>query len=99
MSVDLVLHFDPRGEVLAAARACEADVFLDHYGNTAEQWAHEYGPYDASSAFIAITEPGGDALAAMRIILPNPLGLKSARRRRARRPGRSTATAPSGPPA
>ncbi len=77
MSVDLVLHFDPRDEVLAAARACEADVFLDHYGNTAEQWAHEYGPYDASSAFITITEPGGDALAAMRIILPNPLGLKS----------------------
>ena len=77
MSVDLVLHFDPYDEVLAAARACEADVFLDHYGNTAEQWAEEYGPYDADSAFVAITEPGGDALAAMRIILPNPAGLKS----------------------
>jgi hypothetical protein len=77
MSVDLVLHFDPRDEVLAAARACEADVFLAHYGNTAEQWEDEYGPYDPNSAFVAITEPGGDALAAMRIILPNPYGLKS----------------------
>ena len=77
MSVDLVLHFDPREEVLAAARACEADVFLDHYGNTAEQWADEYGPYEQSSTFVTITERGGDALAAMRVITPGPAGLKS----------------------
>lgn len=77
MSVDLDLHFDPCGAVLDAARACEAAVFLKHYGNTTTQWQDEYGPYESSSRFIAITEPGGDALAAMRVILPSPAGLKS----------------------
>lgn len=77
MSVDLQLHFDAAGEPLAAARACEADVFLDRYGNTAEQWEDEYGRYDAASRFVTITEPGGDALAALRVITPSPVGLKS----------------------
>ncbi len=77
MSVDLVLHFDPRGDVLAAAQDCETSVFLEQYGNTTAQWAEEYGPYDATSVFIAVTEPGGDALATMRIILPSEAGLKS----------------------
>ena len=77
MSTDFTLHFDAEGAVLEAARDCEASVFLEHYGNTAEQWAEEYGPYDPSSAFIAITDGYGDAVAAMRLILPGPLGLKS----------------------
>ncbi|HEY2300234.1 MAG TPA: hypothetical protein VGH43_21105 [Jatrophihabitans sp.] len=72
-----MLHFDPKGEVLEAARDCEAAVFLRQYGNTAEQWAEEYGRYDPSSAFIAITDPHGDAIAALRLVLPGPLGLKS----------------------
>lgn len=77
MSVDLDLHFDPCGAVLDAARDCEATVFLDHYGNTTEQWQEEYGPYESSSTFIAITEPGGDALAALRVITPSPAGFKT----------------------
>src|SRR6476646_7922731 len=77
MSTDFTLHFDPEGDVLDAARDCEASVFLQQYGNTAQQWAEEYGPYDPSSAFIAITDAQGDAVAAMRLILPGPLGLKT----------------------
>ena len=77
MSVDLVLHVDPQGDALAAAQDCEASVFLAQYGNTASQWAEEYGPYDATSVFLTVTEPGGDAVASMRLILPSELGLKS----------------------
>ena len=77
MSVDLDLHFDPQGDTLAAARECEATVFLHEYGNTATQWAEEYGPYEPSSTFITITERGGDALATMRLIVPSEVGLKS----------------------
>lgn len=77
MSVDYVLHVDPMGDVLAAALDCEASVFLEQYGNTSDEWTEEYGPYDATSAFVAITEPGGDAVAAMRLILPSAVGLKS----------------------
>lgn len=77
MSVDLVLHFDPQDETLAATRECEASVFLYQYGNTAAQWADEYGPYDPTSTFISVTEPGGDAVATMRLIVPSEVGLKS----------------------
>jgi hypothetical protein len=77
VSTDFMLHFDPRGEVLEAARDCEAAVFLRQYGNTAEQWAEEYGPYDPSSAFIAITDRHGEAVATMRLILPSIVGLKT----------------------
>ena len=71
------MYFDPVGSVREAAESCEADVFLEAYGNTAEQWREEYGPYDAASLFITIMEPAGDAVATCRLILPNPVGLKS----------------------
>jgi hypothetical protein len=77
MSTDFTLHFDPEGAVLETARDCEASVFLAQYGNTAEQWAEEYGPYDPSSAFIAITDRHGEAVATMRLILPSIVGLKT----------------------
>ena len=71
------MHFDPVGDVLAATKACEAAVFLEAYGNTAEQWRDEYERYDAASVFISVLEPMGDAVASCRLILPNPVGLKS----------------------
>jgi hypothetical protein len=71
------LHFDPVGDVLAAAESCEAAVFLETYGNTAQQWRDEYGPYDPASVFITILEPAGDAVASCRLILPSSIGLKS----------------------
>jgi hypothetical protein len=71
------LVFDPRGDVLEAARACEADVFLARYGNTREQLADEYGPYEAQSVFLAVVTPDGQVEAAVRFIVPGPAGLKT----------------------
>src|SRR4051812_20459729 len=71
------MRFNPTGEQLAAALNCEASVFLKTYGNTGEQLADEYGPYAATSVFIGIYEPGGDAVGAVRLIRPSELGLKT----------------------
>lgn len=71
------LVFDPSGDLLEAARACEADVFLDRYGNTQAQLDEEYGPYEAQSVFLALAGPGGDVEAAVRFIVPGAAGLKS----------------------
>ncbi len=71
------LHFDPTGDVLAAARDCELEVFLRTYGNTREEIADEYGPYEDSSAFIALTDSRGDVVAETRMIAPSAAGLKT----------------------
>lgn len=73
----LRLVFDPTGEELAAARACEAEVFLQSYGNTHEQLADEYGPYEPASTFLAVLDEAGVAHGVARLISPNPSGLKS----------------------
>jgi hypothetical protein len=71
------LRFNPTGDELAAAIACEASVFETTYGNTSAQLAEEYGPFAESSVFIGIYEPGGDAVGAIRLIRPGPMGLKT----------------------
>jgi|GEM_PF-1135550 len=71
------LVLDPTGDLLSAARACEADVFLARYGNSREQLADEYGPYEQQSVFLALATPAGDVEAAVRFIVPGPAGLKS----------------------
>lgn len=76
-SLNYRLHFDADGEIRDAALDCEADVFLKAYGNTAEQLADEYGPYDEASSFIAVSDDQGEVVAAARLINPSPLGLKT----------------------
>lgn len=73
----LRLVFDPQGDELAAALACEADVFLDTFGNTTEEFELEYGPYESSTGFIAVLQDDGQAVAMTRFIAPGPAGLKS----------------------
>jgi hypothetical protein len=73
----LRLVFDATGDDLAAARACEAQVFLDAYGNTAEELAAEYGPYEANTGFLAVIDDEGEAVAAARLITPGAAGLKT----------------------
>jgi hypothetical protein len=73
----LELHFDPTGDLLAAARDCEAEVFLRAYGNTREEIADEYGPYEDASAFVALTDERGDVVAETRLIAPSAAGLKT----------------------
>jgi hypothetical protein len=78
-STSFQLHFDPSGELLAAASACEADVFSRAYGNTRQELDEEYGPYEDASAFIALSDSGGEVVAACRLIVPSQAGLKSLR--------------------
>ena len=73
----LKLHFNPVGDLLAAARDCEAAVFLRAYGNTRAQLEDEYGPYEAASVFIALADGAGEVLGACRLIRPTGVGLKS----------------------
>jgi hypothetical protein len=71
------LSFCPDGDVLAGARACEADVFLRAYGNTEADLAREYDPYESASRFIALTDSDGTVVGACRVIAPSPAGLKT----------------------
>jgi hypothetical protein len=58
-----------------AARAVEARVFLQAFGNTPEVMAQEYGPYDGRSRFVAVVDDvDGAALGAVRLILPDDAG-------------------------
>jgi hypothetical protein len=73
----LRLHFDPRGDLLEEARACESDVFLQWYGNTRAQLNEEYGGYEPSSVFLALADDGGDVHGVARLISPSSRGLKT----------------------
>lgn len=69
--------FDPIGEELEAARNCEAEVFMEAYGNTTEEFDLEYGPYQDSTGFMTVLEEDGRAAATARFIAPGPAGLKT----------------------
>jgi len=78
MSVDAWMTFDPQGELLEAARDCEAEVFRTWYGNTRSQLEDEYGPYEDVTRFIALSDDRGDVVAAMRLLAPGgAAGLKT----------------------
>ena len=77
MSDVLTVAFNVTGDELAAARACEADVFLSAFGNTRDQLDDEYGPYDEASLFMSVSNAVGDVLGVCRFILPSPAGLKT----------------------
>jgi hypothetical protein len=61
------LVFDVRGPMLEAVRACEAEVFHKWYGNTREQLEQEYGPFDSSSAFLALVDERSEVLGTCRV--------------------------------
>jgi hypothetical protein len=69
--------FDPVGAELDAALECEAEVFLSTYGNTADQFETEYGPYADQTGFMTVLDETGSALATTRFIAPGPAGLKT----------------------
>jgi hypothetical protein len=72
------MHFDPQGELLEATRECEAEIFLHWYGNTREQFADEYGPYEDVTRFISLSDADGDVVAVMRLLAPGgTAGLKT----------------------
>jgi hypothetical protein len=62
----------------ALARGLEAHVFLDTFGDTPEELAAGFAPYDAGSVFLCVIDhrravPAG----VMRVLLPSPAGFKS----------------------
>lgn len=60
------------------ARRVEEQVFGDAFGNTPDQLAEEYGPYDPASRFLlCLDDAGGRAVGAARLIEPSPAGLKT----------------------
>jgi hypothetical protein len=65
------------GADLTAARACEQVVFHRRFGNTAEEMAAEYGPYESTTAFGAVLGPDGTALGAVRLIRPGSAPVKT----------------------
>ncbi len=63
---------DPGAEL---ARSVEAEVFLDTFGNTPEQLAAEYSPYEGRTVFLCVIDHLRRApAAAMRIIVPTADG-------------------------
>jgi len=68
---------DPVGDELVAALDCEADVFMQTYGNTVDQLADEYGPYADATGFMTLLDENCRALATTRFIAPGPAGLKT----------------------
>lgn len=68
---------DPVGDELVAALDCEADVFMQTYGNTVDQLADEYGPYADATGFMTLLDENCRALATTRFIVPGPTGLKT----------------------
>ncbi len=78
MPAPLRLVLDPAGPLLDAARDCEAEVFLRWYGNSREQLADEYGPYEDASVFVAVADEAEEVLAAVRLLVPGGrAGLKT----------------------
>ena len=77
MNALLHLNFDPRGDLLEAARQCEEDVFLQAFGNTRSQLDDEYGPYNDQSVFVSVSDASGHVVGACRLITPGPAGLKT----------------------
>jgi hypothetical protein len=71
------LVFRPDGDLLERARGCEADVFLQTFGNTEQDFAEEYGAYEQASHFIALADPCGEVVGCCRLIVPSPAGLKT----------------------
>ncbi|MBA3720116.1 MAG: hypothetical protein H0W95_07530 [Nocardioidaceae bacterium] len=76
-SSTLRLEFDPAGDVLEASRDCEADIFLQWYGNTRQQLAEEYGPYEQDSVFVSLVDAANDVLACVRFLTGSSVGLKT----------------------
>jgi len=77
-SAHVVAVRDPRSQ---QALKLEGRVFLEEFGNTEEELAHEYGSYEPWSIVFFIQDNINDLAAGMtRVILPNgSTGLKSVR--------------------
>jgi hypothetical protein len=65
------------GVDLARARACEQVVFGRRFGNSADELAQEYGPFEASTTFGAVFAADDTAVGAVRLVRPGPEPVKT----------------------
>jgi hypothetical protein len=78
MTTELAMHFQAGGELLASALECESEVFRRWFGNTAEQLADEYGPYEDSTVFLVVADRRDHVVGAVRLLAPGGrAGLKT----------------------
>ena len=77
MATPLRLVFDPTGDLLQSARECEADIFLQWYGNTRAQLEEEYSPYEQSSVFVALADDEDQVVGTVRFLVHGGSGLKT----------------------
>lgn len=70
------LVVDPDGDVLEAARVCEADVFDARFGDGRAVLDEWFATHERTSVFVALVDEDGFAVAAARCIVPGPEGLK-----------------------
>lgn len=76
-STALRLEFNVHGTLRRAAEACEAEVFLNWFGNTRQQLAEEYAAYEDDSVFVGVFDQYDTAVGAMRLIRPTHGRLKT----------------------
>jgi hypothetical protein len=76
-SRSLRLVFDPQSELRQSVFECEAEIFRRSYGVAYPDHVAEFAPYEDATTFIAVLDEADRALGAMRIIKPNPIGLKT----------------------
>lgn len=73
-----LLTLDGSSPYSNVARSLERRQFEDYFGNTPEDMAVEYGPYETqSSFFLVVDREKKEAAGVMRIIRPGEAGLKS----------------------
>jgi len=71
-----VNRFDDPGAELG--RFVERGVFLEVFGNTPEQLAHEYDQYEPGSIFVTVVDHARQVPAGtMRVLVPSAAGFKS----------------------
>ncbi len=73
----LRLVFDPVGADLDAAVRCEADVFLDRFGETREHLDDSLRGFEDATVFLALVDGSGEAVACARLIVSGPAGTKT----------------------
>ena len=78
MTTELAMHFQVTGRLLESALECESEVFLRWFGNTPEQLAGEYGPYEDATAFLVVADRRDQVVGAVRLLVPGGrAGLKT----------------------
>ena len=74
----VLLQLDGESPCANVARSLEHRIFSKYFGNSIDEMAQEYAPYESSSKFFLVVDKNQlDPAGVMRLILPSENGLKS----------------------